>query len=593
MPLRCVDDLSDFIRETLGLESLLIPSEPCPADMVGDITVNCFRLAGETRSNPMELAARAAEYLSGHPDVQTAEAVKAFVNISVKPGPLHRDSLADVDALLAEALLPEGSRRKILVEYSAPNTNKPLHLGHLRNNTIGMSLVTLLRRIGHEVIAVNLVNDRGIHICKSMVAYSLFGGGNTPEGCGQKGDHFVGSYYVKFDQELKRQIAEMRNSQPDISDLSDEDLFLRTNLGRMAQDMLVKWEHGNEETRELWRRMNAWVLAGFEETYRRMGVEFDRTYYESDTYLLGRDIVEEALSREVFFRRPDGAVAVDLGPKLGEKVVLRSDGTSVYITQDIGTTLMKSEDYSPEMQVWVVGDEQKFHFQTLFAIMKRLGYPWAGDLHHLAYGMVNLPSGRMKSREGTVVDADDLFSEMASLAKSASLERAGENIPEDIDERSWTIAMGALKFMLIKFNPRTTVMFDPEASMKFEGDTGPYVQYACARINSIMRKSKSDVAAVIAPDWAAMGSEHERRLSATALQYPSVLQRAGDMMDCSGLASYLLALAKDFSAFYRECPVLNAQPASLRAARIEACRGVGRILSDGLATLTIKVPDAM
>ncbi|MBN1864395.1 MAG: arginine--tRNA ligase [Victivallales bacterium] len=593
MALRCVEDLRVFICEAFGLESLQIPSGPCPAGMGGDITVNCFRLAGETKSNPMELATRSAEYLSGHQDVEKAEAVKAFVNILVKPEALHRDSLADVDTLLAEARLPDDLQRKILVEYSAPNTNKPLHLGHIRNNAIGMSLVSLLRRIGHDVTAVNLVNDRGIHICKSMVAYLLFGGNSTPESCGQKGDHFVGSYYVKFDQELKRQLADLRDSQPDISESSDEDLFLSTEIGRMAQDMLLKWEQGDLETRGLWKRMNSWVLAGFEETYGRMGVEFDRTYYESDTYLLGRETAEDALAKGVFFRRPDGAVAVDLGPKLGEKVILRPDGTSVYITQDIGTTLMKFEEFSPEMQVWVVGDEQKFHFQALFAIMKRLGYRWAEDLHHLAYGMVNLPSGRMKSREGTVVDADDLFSEMAALARSATLERAGENIPEDLDERAETIAMGALKFMLIKFNPRTTVMFDPEASVRFEGDTGPYVQYACARINSIIRKAESNISAPLELGWGAMASEHERRLSATALQYPSVLRRAGEMMDCSGLAAFLLAMAKDFSSFYRECPVINAQPDSLRAARLETCRAVGRILSDGLATLTIKVPDAM
>ena len=594
MSVGCVDDLGEMFRGAYGATGLKIQPEACPPGMKGDITVNCFRLAGETKRKPVELAAAAADFLSKHADVDSVEAVKAFVNITLKPAALHRDSLGDIAGLLAGASLPETTRKKILVEFSAPNTNKPLHLGHLRNNSLGMSLVAILKRIGHRVTSVNLINDRGIHICKSMVAYRLFGGGETPESTGVKGDHLVGKYYVIFDRELKRQLQDLRNSQPDLASASDDELFLKTAVGREAQEMLLKWEAADRDVRELWSLMNSWVLKGFEETYRRMGVTFDCTYYESETYLLGRDMIEEALGRGVFRRRPDGAVIAELGPKLGEKVVLRSDGTSVYITQDIGTTVKKYNDFSPDTQVWVVGDEQRFHFQILFAILKTLGYPWAANLHHLAYGMVNLPSGKMKSREGTVVDADDLFDELVALAKSATLERAGEDVPRDIDQRSEIIAFGALKFMLLKFNPKTTVMFDPEASVKFEGDTGPYIQYACARINSIARRAAAagtgDSDGV---NWALLESPHEKKLSVTALLYSAALQRAAELLDPSILAAFLLEFAKDFSSFYRECPVLNAPTPQLRQARLALCSAVGAILSDGLETLTIRVPEAM
>jgi arginyl-tRNA synthetase len=457
-----------------------------------------------------------------------------------------------------------------------------------------MALASLLKRIGHNVVPINLVNDRGIHICKSMTAYRRFGNGVTPESTGKKGDHLVGDFYVRYDQELKKEIAELRNSQPELKDKSDDDLFVETEIGREAQQMLRDWEAGDCEVRKLWEMMNEWVFAGFNETYQRMGVKFDKTYLESDTYLLGKDIIAEGIEKGVFVKREDGATIVDLGKKLGEKVVLRSDGTSVYITQDIGTTLKKYSDYKPDRQIWVVGDEQKYHFQVLFEILKKLGYTWAEDLHHLAYGMVNLPSGKMKSREGTVVDADDLFDEMKALAKSATQERAGENIPADIDERSETIGMGALKFMLLKFNPKTTIMFNPEESLKFEGDTGPYVQYACARISSILRKGGIDNSSVDnSVKWDLLSSKFEKNLAVRAFQYPSVLKRAGELMDCSGIINYLLDLAKDFNRFYRECSVLNAENEDLKKARLEMSRRIRDILADGLRTLTINVPEAM
>jgi arginyl-tRNA synthetase len=527
--------------------------------------------------------------------VLEAVTAKAFVNHTLHPGALPRDTVGRLAELLASARVT--ARRRILVEFSAPNTNKPQHLGHVRNNTLGMALVALLRRVGHEAIPVNLVNDRGIHICKSMLAYQRFGNGATPESSGKKGDHLVGDYYVRFDQEFRCQLAALRSSRPELADKEADDLFPETEIGQAAQAMLKAWEAGDPAVRELWRTMNSWVLSGFAETYRRMGVEFERTYLESETWMLGRDYVLKGLEEKVFCRRSDGAIMCELGEKLGEKVLLRADGTSIYITQDIGTTIRKAEDFHPDGQIWVVGDEQIQHFQNLFLILRKLGYAWAEDLHHLAYGMVNLPSGRMKSREGTVVDADDLFEEMHALARAATLERCGDEAPPaDLEARAETIAMGALKFMLLKFNPRTTILFDPNASLRFEGDTGPYVQYACARINSIERKARErglDFASTAGVSWDVLAAPEEKALAFQMSLYPRTLHLAAAGLDPSLLAAYLLDLAKAFNRFYRECPVLNAADEGLARARILLSCAARDILRDGLAALTIGVPEAM
>ncbi len=589
-------DLSAAYPQAASAPLAIVP-ELCPAEMGADLTINCFRFAKVLRQPPDAVAGKALEILSAHPDVEKAEKVKAFVNVTLRPEAMHKAGVADAAALLGESPLPASQRKKILVEYSAPNTNKPLHLGHLRNNTLGMSLAVLLARVGHEVTPVNLVNDRGIHICKSMIAYQRFGAGVTPASSGKKGDHLVGDFYVKFEHEFRRQLKEFRKAHPEKAGESDEKLFIETEIGAAAQKLLVDWESGDPETIKLWRMMNDWVLAGFEQTYRRMGVSFAKVYFESETYKLGKDIALKGMESGAFERRADGAVLADLADaKLDKKVLLRADGTSVYITQDLGTTLRKFEDFHPDGMIWVVGDEQIHHFNTLFAILRKLAYPWAANLHHLAYGMVNLPSGRMKSREGTVVDADDLFDELVSLAKQATLERYGDGQPPaDIDERSEKIAMGALKFMLLKFNPKTTMLFDPEASLKFEGDTGPYVQYACARINSILRKAaeqgidcrRDDV------DWRLLASPWEKRLSALTTFYPATLRQAAERLDCSGLVTYLLDLAKAFSSFYRACPVLSAGEPGPQKARLALCAATRDVLAHGLATLTIDVPEQM
>ena len=572
-----------------------IVPEQCPPGMTGDITVNCFRFARFFKSAPDAVAEKTAELLLTDPDVRNVERIKAFVNITLRPEALFRDTVGNVRALLDEGRLDPEARKRILIEYSAPNTNKPQHLGHVRNNTIGMSVCQLLARVGHDVIPVNLINDRGIHICKSMLAYQRFGNGDTPEKSGVKGDHFVGNYYVRYNIELKKQLEALRSAKPELADKSDDELFLETEIGAAAQEMLRKWENSDPDTVALWKRMNSWVIAGFDATYARMGVKFRKTYLESQTYLLGKDNVRKGLEDGVFARREDGAVIADLG-KLGAKVLLRKDGTSVYITQDIGTTLLKHREFEPEGMVWVVGDEQILHFQMLFTILKKMGCSWADNLHHLSYGMVNLPTGKMKSREGTVVDADDLFDEMHALARAAALERVpeGSEPPADLETRSEIIGMGALKFMLLKFNPKTTMMFDPQASLKFEGDTGPYVQYVCARINSIARKAaERGMAGNAEADWSRTDSEEERALAVTAARYPEVLKAAAEKMDCSAVVSYLLELAKAFNRFYREKPVLNAEDPAVVSARLRLCFAIRDILADGLKTLTIGVPEAM
>ena len=593
MIVRAIAELGTHLGNAFDLPAPVICPENCPPEFEGDITVNCFRLAKSLRNAPPKIAAEAERFLASHPDVESAETIKAFVNVTLRAEALFRDCVADEDALFARIPVPEAERRRVLIEFSAPNTNKPQHLGHVRNNTLGEATTAMLRAVGHDCIPVNLVNDRGIHICKSMLAYQRWGEGATPESTGEKGDHLVGDFYVRFDKEYRRQLAELREHNPEWRERTDDDLFLETEIGRAAQDMLLRWEQDDPEVRELWRTMNAWVLEGFEQTYRRMGVEFEHTYLESETYGLGKDVVQQGLDAGVFYRREDGAVAIDLEKeKLDHKVVLRSDGTSVYITQDLGTTLLKQRDYGPDAQIWVVGDEQIRHFQVLFAILRRLGYQWAENLAHMAYGMVNLPSGKMKSREGTVVDADDLFDEMVRLAREATLERAGDAPPEDVDRRAEIIGMGALKFMLLKVNPKTTLMFDPEASIRFEGDTGPYVLYAGARINSMLRKAEDD-AFEPAVDWSVLGTPEERDVALRCAAYPETLRKAADDLDTSVLAGYLLDLAKAFSRFYRECPVLTAQTPALRRARLELSCRVRRIIEHGLDTMTVGTLESM
>ena len=599
MKFQFIQALHNWLCEKYSPDAPMPVAELCPAGFDGDVTISCFPLAKPLRTNPMQLAAQVAEFLASHDDIQKAEVAKAFVNITMKPSALMRDTVADEQALMDAALLPADEQRKILIEFSAPNTNKPQHLGHVRNNSIGMCTASILKRAGHKVTQVNLVNDRGIHICKSMIAYQRFGNGVTPESVGKKGDHLVGDFYVRYNHELTQQIDELRATHPELAAEDKDALFLKTEIGQATAKMLQDWEAGDPAVRALWQKMNEWVFQGFAATYERMGIKFDHLYLESQTYKLGKDIIADGLARGVFTRREDGAVIIDFkDPSLGTKVVLRSDGTSVYITQDIGTTLLKQHDYEPDQQIWVVGDEQIYHFKVLFNILSALGYPWAKHLTHMAYGMVNLPTGKMKSREGTVVDADDLFDEMANLAREATLARVpeGASAPEDLEQRAAVISMAALKFMLLKVSPRTTIMFDPKAAIKFEGDTGPYVLYAYARIASMLRQPELATAMnadASSPDWSLLCDPTERRLALRCAKYGDVIQKAARDLDSSVLAAYLLDLAKDFSSFYSHCPVKNAGSADLMRARGALCRIVRDVIGDGLHTMTIGTLESM
>ena len=589
-------DLQNFLSQQLGAEVPEIAVELCPEGFDGDVTVSCFPLAKALHRNPMQIAQQAGEFLSAHADIAKAEVAKAFVNITLKTAALMRDTVADETALMDSALLPPSERRKILIEFSAPNTNKPQHLGHVRNNTIGMSTAAILQRAGHTVTQVNLVNDRGIHICKSMIAYQRFGKGCTPQSTGKKGDHLVGDFYVRYNQELEKQLAELRAEHPEYAETDKDALFLKTEIGQATAKMLQDWEAEDPAVRELWQRMNSWVFDGFAQTYKRMGIKFDHLYLESQTYKLGKDIIQQGLEKGVFHKREDGATVIDFDDKsLGTKVVLRSDGTSVYITQDIGTTLLKQNDYQPDQQIWVVGDEQIYHFKVLFSILKALGYAWAENLVHMAYGMVNLPTGKMKSREGTVVDADDLFDEMTRLAREATLARVpdGQNPPDDLEERANAIGMAALKFMLLKVSPRTTIMFDPNAAIKFEGDTGPYVLYAYARISSMLRQPELAAVDTSKVDWSLLATPDEHRLALRCAKYAEAIHKAARELDSSALAAYLLDLAKDFSAFYNHCSVKNAETPALQAARLALSKTVRDLLGDGLHTLTIQTIESM
>ena len=595
MYFRCIRDAETSLKKLVKQADILIQPELCPPTQDGDLTINCFRLARQINyKDPLILASLLTDCLQEHPDSCAVYSVKAFVNVKLEIEALYRDSIADEQKLLRGPLLAPEKRKRILVEFSAPNTNKPQHLGHVRNNSLGMALCSILKRIGHSVVAVNLVNDRGIHICKSMLAYQRFAENTSPQDSNKKGDHFVGDFYVRFEQELQKQLQTLKQSQLELETIPDEALVEKTEIGRAAYEMLWAWERNDPDIRALWKKLNTWVLNGFAQTYSRMGVHFDRYYFESETYKRGNMIIDEGLKHGLFSVRDDGAVLIDLDEmKLGKKVVRRSDGTSIYITQDIATSVIKHEDFHPDIMIWIVGDEQIYHFKVLFVILKQLGYEWSDRCYHLSYGMVRLPSGKMKSREGTVVDADDLFDRMIELAKHACLERTDREMETGTNQRAESIAMAALKFMLLKVNPKSTINFNPDAAISFEGDTGPFVQYAYARISSIRRKAESLGYTQEAPNWGLLEQDEERCLALSCAFYTFALQQAAERQDPSVLTEYLLDLARNFNRFYKKHRVLAVEVDALRQARLALCARVQRILKDGLAVLSIDVLEKM
>jgi len=574
--------LNTLYGHTLSLESIKL--EQTNADFKGDYTLVTFPFVRLSKQSPEQTANAIGEALMAQSTMLNSfNVVKGFLNLELKQA-------VWIESILKHQAIPEFPKNeKVMVEYSSPNTNKPLHLGHIRNNLLGSSLAKILKANAYEVIQANLINDRGIHICKSMLAWQKFGQNDTPESSGLKGDHLVGKYYVEFDKHYKQEIKALLEH-----GLSEEAAAKQSPLLIEAQDMLRKWEAGDQATMDLWRTMNQWVYDGFASTYKQLGVEFDQYYYESNTYLLGKDLIELGLSKGVFYKKADGSVWIDLSAEgLDEKLVLRADGTSVYITQDIGTAKLKFEQYACSKSIYVVGNEQDYHFKVLFLMLKKLGFEWAEGLYHLSYGMVDLPSGKMKSREGTVVDADDLMSEMIQTAKEKT-EELGKTTGMSESEKAElyaTLGLGALKFFMLKVDPQKRMLFNPAESIDFQGDTGPFVQYTFARINSIMRSAQAEDKLLSNPPTEIKSSEVQ--LIQSLLAYKNELQKAAQLYSPSIIANYLLQVAKAFNRLYNDVSILKAIDVNERAFRLHLSALTAETIQHGLGLLGVNSPARM
>lgn len=554
----------------------------------GQVTVVTFPFTKFSKKSPEQTGNEIGAYLQNElKEIAGFNVIKGFLNISLKDeywiNKLYKEILPDDFAIFK----PNG--KKVMVEYSSPNTNKPLHLGHIRNNLLGFSVAEILAAAGYEVIKTNLVNDRGIHICKSMLAWQKFGNGETPESSGLKGDHLVGKYYVLFDKEYKKQIDILK-----AEGQTEEEAKKNAPLIKEAQEMLQKWEAGDKDVKSLWKTMNSWVYAGFAETYKKLGVSFDKFYYESNTYLLGKDVIEEGLQKGVFFRKEDNSVWIDLtADGLDEKLVLRSDGTSVYMTQDLGTAQLKYDDFRMDKSIYVVGNEQDYHFKVLFLILQKLGKTWAEGLYHLSYGMVDLPSGKMKSREGTVVDADDLMDEMEQTAKEQT-EAMGKVDGFGEEEKLHlyhTIGMGALKYFLLKVDPKKRLLFDPNESVDFQGHTGPFIQYTHARIRSVL--NRADVSSISKTAIPGNLAPEERDVIVSLTQFPEVIKTAAEGYSPAVIANYVYELAKNYNKFYHEKSILQAEDETIRQFRLQLSIASGKVIKKGMGLLGIEVPERM
>ena len=556
----------------------------------GDYTLVTFPLLRRSRKSPEATATELGTYMKEHnPEISSFNVVKGFLNL-VLDGLFWADRFDELAAQENYGCQPS-TGRTVMIEYSSPNTNKPLHLGHIRNNLLGYSVAQILQANGHRVIKANLVNDRGIHICKSMLAWKLYGDGETPASTGMKGDHLVGKYYVEFDKHYKAQIKELM-----AEGQSEEEAKKNAPIMREAQEMLRKWEAKDPEVYALWEMMNGWVYEGFDVTYRALGVDFDKVYYESQTYLLGKSLVEEGLRKGVFYRRPDNSVWIDLrADGLDEKLLLRGDGTSVYMTQDLGTAYRRFEDNRLDDMIYVVGNEQNYHFQVLKLVLKKLGYAeWSDHITHLSYGMVELPEGKMKSREGTVVDADDLIADMVHTARemSAELGKLDGCTEEEANAVSTMVGLGALKYFILKVDPKKTMLFDPRESIDFNGNTGPFIQYTHARICSVLRKAAEAGIDYSEPVRASYLPE-ERELVKMLTEYPSVVKAAGENFAPSLIAAYVYELAKQFNGYYHDHSILKEEQADVRRMRLRLAQQVARVIRLGMKLLGIDVPERM
>ncbi|MCQ2260130.1 MAG: arginine--tRNA ligase [Bacteroidales bacterium] len=562
-------------------------------EFAGDYTVVVFPYVKQARKSPEmvanELGAAVKEMVD---EVSDFNVIKGFLNFSVADS-YWAGFVNECNGNESYGLKkPAADAKPVVVEYSSPNTNKPLHLGHIRNNLLGWSVSELLAANGANVKKVNLVNDRGIHICKSMLAWLRFGNGETPESSGMKGDHLVGKYYVEFDKHYKEEVKQLMERGYD-----EETAKKESPLMLEAQSMLKRWEEGDKEIRDLWTKMNGWVYAGFDETYRRMGVGFDKVYYESNTYLLGKELVQKGLDLGVLFRKEDGSVWCDLtGDGLDQKLLLRKDGTSVYMTQDLGTALLRHNDFGAERLIYVVGNEQDYHFKVLKLILGKLGFDWADKVYHLSYGMVELPNGKMKSREGTVVDADDLISEMELTAEEMCRDH-GKNddmTPEQLKELYHILALGALKYFILKVDPTKNMLFNPAESIDFNGNTGPFIQYTHARIRSIVRKGEEQGIDMNAPIASITSlTDKERAVIKTLHDMPGMVASAAENFSPAMIANYAYELAKTFNSFYQDTPILRESDAALKAFRVQLCSVVAQALKNTMRILGIEVPERM
>ncbi len=560
----------------------------------GDFTLVVFALLRLSHSSPEDTGRAIGDWLTANvPEIAGYNCVKGFLNLNLSP--LYWNTLfTSIASDPSFGTFPSTGKR-VMVEFSSPNTNKPLHLGHIRNNLLGDSVSNVLKATGNDVVKVTLVNDRGIHICKSMLAWKMRGNGETPQSSGRKGDHLVGDYYVEFNRILSAEVAALMAADPA---LTKDEAEKQAPCMKEAHEMLRKWEAGDPEVRALWEMMNSWVLEGFEQTYKALGISFDKTDFEHDTYLLGKELVQKGLDSGVFTKDPDGSVWCDLtADGLDRKLVLRGDGTSVYITQDLGTAERRFREYDLDKHIYVVGNEQDYHFQVLKLILAKLGFPWASEIYHLSYGMVELPDGKMKSREGTVVDADDLIEKMYQEARAASIE-SGKlvDVDDEEKERLWRmIGLGALKYFIIKVDPKKTMLFNPHESIDFNGNTGPFIQYTHARIKSILRKAAEQGLGYSPADIASGGALNpkEVRLVKILNQYPSKLAEAAEGLAPSVLANFSYDLAKEFNQYYHDNPVLKEQdPGTLRM-RLVMVDTVAKVLEKAMGILGITLPDRM
>ncbi|MCE5332920.1 MAG: arginine--tRNA ligase [Bacteroidales bacterium] len=577
----------------IDVENNQIQIQKTKKEFEGDLTVVVFPFAKAARKSPEATGQEIGEFIvQNHAVVSAFNVIKGFLNLSIHPSYW----LETLDTIHGNAgfgkTLPTGKADTMMIEYSSPNTNKPLHLGHIRNNLLGFSIAEIQKANGWKVVKTNIVNDRGIHICKSMLAWKLFGNGETPESSGMKGDHLVGKYYVVFDKAYKAEIKELMEK-----GMTEEEAKKNAPLILEAQNMLLAWENNDMEVRQLWKTMNGWVYAGFDETYKQMGVDFDKIYYESETYLTGKSEVERGVAEKVFYQRDDKSVWADLtGDGLDEKLLLRTDGTSVYMTQDIGTAKLRYNDFDIKKMVYVVGNEQNYHFQVLSILLDKLGYAWGKDLVHFSYGMVELPEGKMKSREGTVVDADDLMAEMIDSARETSQElgKLDNCTPEEIESVARMVGLGALKYFILKVDPRKNMTFNPKESIDFNGNTGPFIQYTHARIKSVLRKAvEQGINFGIGIDKSLEISEKESYLIQLLTEFPNIIKQAGEEFSPALIANYEYELVKEFNQFYHDFSILKEDNEALRQFRLVLSASVAKVIKTGMGLLGIEVPERM